>query len=96
VESLPRPSEIIDMLGLNRIAVFVRVAQLCSFSRAAHALGMPVSTVSRRVSVLEGDRRQASVSTELRIRNVPKPARKAIACARAFARSGGLQGWVSL
>jgi DNA-binding transcriptional LysR family regulator len=41
------------MLDLNDIAVFVRVAQLGSFSRAAHALGMPVSTVSRRVSVLE-------------------------------------------
>jgi DNA-binding transcriptional LysR family regulator len=41
------------MLDLNDIAVFVRVAQLGSFSRAAHALGMPVSTVSRRVSALE-------------------------------------------
>ena len=41
------------MLDLNDIAVFVRVAQLGSFSRAAHALGMPVSTVSRRVTVLE-------------------------------------------
>lgn len=41
------------MLDLNDIAVFVRVARLGSFSRAAHALGMPVSTVSRRISVLE-------------------------------------------
>jgi DNA-binding transcriptional LysR family regulator len=41
------------MLDLNDIAVFVRVAQLGSFSRAAHALGMPVSTVSRRVGALE-------------------------------------------
>lgn len=41
------------MIDLNDIAVFVKVAQLESFSRAAHALGMPVSTVSRRVTALE-------------------------------------------
>lgn len=41
------------MVDLNQIAVFVAVAQLGSFSRAAHALAMPVSTVSRRVSDLE-------------------------------------------
>ncbi|RAZ92850.1 LysR family transcriptional regulator [Mesorhizobium hawassense] len=41
------------MADLNDIAVFVRVAQFESFSRAAHALGMPVSTVSRRVTALE-------------------------------------------
>lgn len=38
---------------LNDIAVFVKVAQFESFSRAAHALGMPVSTVSRKVTALE-------------------------------------------
>ncbi|SDD40026.1 DNA-binding transcriptional regulator, LysR family [Cupriavidus sp. YR651] len=38
---------------LNDIAVFVRVVQLESFSRAARALGMPVSTVSRKVMALE-------------------------------------------
>ena len=37
-----------DMADLNDIAVFVKVAQFESFSRAAHALGMPVSTVSRK------------------------------------------------
>jgi len=42
-----------ELADLNDIAVFVRVAQLESFSRAAHALGMPVSTVSRKVSALE-------------------------------------------
>src|SRR5882724_3011493 len=42
-----------DMADLNDIAVFVRVAQFESFSRAAHALGMPVSTVSRKVAALE-------------------------------------------
>jgi len=41
------------MADLNDIAVFVRVAQFESFSRAARALGMPVSTVSRRVTALE-------------------------------------------
>ena len=41
------------MLDLNDIAVFVKVAQLGSFSHAARALGMPVSTVSRKVSSLE-------------------------------------------
>src|ERR1700735_1496842 len=41
------------MVDLNDIAVFVRVAQFGSFSRAAQALGMPVSTVSRRVTALE-------------------------------------------
>src|SRR6266851_7661055 len=44
-----------DMADLNDIAVFVRVAQFESFSRAAHALGMPVSTVSRKVSALEAE-----------------------------------------
>lgn len=41
------------MIDLNDIAVFVKVAQFESFSRAARALGMPVSTVSRRVAALE-------------------------------------------
>ena len=33
--------------------MFVKVAQLGSFSRASRALGMPVSTVSRKVTSLE-------------------------------------------
>ena len=41
------------MADLNDIAVFVKVAQLESFTRAARALAMPVSTVSRRVTSLE-------------------------------------------
>jgi DNA-binding transcriptional LysR family regulator len=41
------------MVDLNEIAVFVAVAQLGSFTRAARALAMPVSTVSRRVADLE-------------------------------------------
>jgi len=39
VESLSQSWEILGMHDLNDIAVFVRVAQLGSFSRAAHALG---------------------------------------------------------
>jgi DNA-binding transcriptional LysR family regulator len=41
------------MTDLNDIAVFVKVAQFESFSRAARALGLPVSTVSRKVTSLE-------------------------------------------
>jgi DNA-binding transcriptional LysR family regulator len=39
---------------LNQLSIFVRVAQLGSFSGAARSLGVPVSTVSRKVSELEG------------------------------------------
>jgi DNA-binding transcriptional LysR family regulator len=48
--SLMQKSGVAD---LNDIAVFVKVAQFESFSRAAHALGMPVSTVSHGVTALE-------------------------------------------
>lgn len=41
------------MRDLNAIAFFVRVAELGSFTAAAHALGLPKSTVSRRVAQLE-------------------------------------------
>lgn len=41
------------MIDLNDVAIFVKVAQLESFSRAGLALNMPVSTVSRRVAALE-------------------------------------------
>ncbi|MGF6257923.1 LysR family transcriptional regulator [Ensifer sp. LBL] len=41
------------MVDLNDIAVFAAVAQFESFSRAARSLGMPVSTVSRKVTTLE-------------------------------------------
>jgi DNA-binding transcriptional LysR family regulator len=48
-----RPCKSLGVVDLNDIVVFVRVAQFESFSRAAHALGMPVSTVSRKVTALE-------------------------------------------
>jgi DNA-binding transcriptional LysR family regulator len=41
------------MADLDNILLFVKVAQLESFSKAARALGMPVSTVSRRLAMLE-------------------------------------------
>src|SRR6202041_3223997 len=53
LECLLHPCKSPGMADLNDIAVFVRVAQFESFSRAAHALGMPVSTVSRKVTALE-------------------------------------------
>src|SRR5437763_15436343 len=39
----------------NDLALFARVADLGSFSRAAERLGLPKSTVSRRVSALESE-----------------------------------------
>lgn len=41
------------MADLDNILIFVKVAQYESISRAARALSMPISTVSRRLSVLE-------------------------------------------
>ena len=41
------------MADLNEISIFVRVAQLGSFSAAARSLAAPVSTVSRKVAELE-------------------------------------------
>jgi DNA-binding transcriptional LysR family regulator len=40
---------------LGNILIFVKVAQYESITRAARALGMPISTVSRRLSVLESE-----------------------------------------
>src|SRR5580698_4004353 len=44
------------MANLDDILIFVKVAQFESISRAARSLGMPISTVSRRLSVLEAKR----------------------------------------
>ena len=41
------------MAKLDDVLIFVKVAQLESISGAARSLGMPISTVSRRLSVLE-------------------------------------------
>ena len=42
-------------MDVNDVLVFVKVVQAGSFSRAAKILGMPVSTVSRRVAELEDE-----------------------------------------
>jgi DNA-binding transcriptional LysR family regulator len=44
-----------SMTDLDNILIFVRVAQFESITRAARSLGMPISTVSRRLSVLESE-----------------------------------------
>jgi DNA-binding transcriptional LysR family regulator len=41
------------VVNLDDILIFVKVAQFESISRAARSLAMPISTVSRRLSVLE-------------------------------------------
>ena len=41
------------MADLDNILIFVRVAQFESITGAARSLGMPISTVSRRLSLLE-------------------------------------------
>src|SRR5882762_3217169 len=41
------------MADLDNIQIFVKVAQFESITKAALSLGMPISTVSRRLSVLE-------------------------------------------
>src|SRR6516165_8863649 len=43
----------IQMLDLNDIVVFARVVEAGSFTSAARLLGMPKTTVSRRVAALE-------------------------------------------
>lgn len=43
------------MADLNDILIFVKVAEFGSITRAARSLAMPLSTVSRRVSVLESE-----------------------------------------
>jgi DNA-binding transcriptional LysR family regulator len=45
----------LPMADLDNILIFVKVAQFESISRAARSLGMPISTVSRRLSVLESE-----------------------------------------
>jgi DNA-binding transcriptional LysR family regulator len=43
------------MTDLNALVVFAKVVEAKSFSEAARRLGMPVSTVSRRISELEDE-----------------------------------------
>jgi DNA-binding transcriptional LysR family regulator len=43
----------VAMADLNSLAIFAKVVEANSFSKAAHWLNMPVSTISRRVAELE-------------------------------------------
>ena len=43
------------MADLDSVLIFVKVAQFESITRAARSLGMPISTVSRRLSLLEAE-----------------------------------------
>jgi len=44
-----------SVADLDNILIFVKVAQFQSITRAARSLGMPISTVSRRLSALESE-----------------------------------------
>src|SRR6266853_4762889 len=44
-----------SVADLDNILIFVKVAQFQSITRAARSLGIPISTVSRRLSVLESE-----------------------------------------
>ena len=43
-----------EQLDANDLLLFARIAEAGSFSRAAERVGLPKSTVSRRVALLEG------------------------------------------
>jgi DNA-binding transcriptional LysR family regulator len=43
------------VVDLNALSIFARVAEMLSFSEAARGLGMPISTVSRKVAELEDE-----------------------------------------
>src|SRR5215468_2776807 len=62
-------SATIEALDLNQVSTFVRVIEAGSFTDAARALGLPKSSVSRRVSALE---------KSLRVRLVQRSTRKLV------------------
>jgi DNA-binding transcriptional LysR family regulator len=77
-----------NSLDLNHVNTFVRVVDAGSFTAAARTLGLPKSSVSRRVSALEG---------ALRVRLLQRSTRKLVLteagrlyCERARAALGGL------
>jgi DNA-binding transcriptional LysR family regulator len=55
VESIFHKWHSASVADLNDILIFVKVAQFESITRAARSLGMPPSTVSRRLSLLESE-----------------------------------------
>ena len=50
---VPMKEQSLSRLDLNDLLIYARVAELGSFSRAAEKLGLPKSTVSRRLAALE-------------------------------------------
>ena len=50
----PRKQSVVRGVAPNDLLLYARVVEERSFSRAAERLGLPKSTVSRRVSALEG------------------------------------------
>jgi DNA-binding transcriptional LysR family regulator len=53
------------VVNLDDVLTFVKVARFDSISRAARSLGMPISTVSGRLSVLESFDVQAIARTTI-------------------------------
>jgi DNA-binding transcriptional LysR family regulator len=66
-KTLPKPTA--NGLDLNQVQAFVRVMESGSFTAAARALGLPKSSVSRRVSALE---------QSLRVRLLQRSTRKLV------------------
>src|SRR3954451_15180888 len=58
-----------EPLDLNRVSAFVRVVEAGSFTAAARTLGLPKSSVSRRVTALE---------SALRVRLLQRGTRKLV------------------
>ena len=63
-------------MDLNTIAVFVKVVQTGSFSQAARLLGMPKSTVSKRVATLEHALKTSLIQRTTRQLNVTEAGRR--------------------
>jgi DNA-binding transcriptional LysR family regulator len=61
--------------NLDDVAVFARVVEAGSFTKAAKALGVPVSTVSRKVSRLEDDLKVRLLQRTTRKLSLTEPGR---------------------
>src|SRR5260370_8041317 len=65
----------IQMLDLNDIMVFARVVEAGSFTAAARLLGMPKTTVSRRIAALEREVGVRLIQRTTRSLNMTDPGR---------------------
>src|ERR1700730_17629514 len=65
----------IQMLDLNDIVVFARVVEAGSFTAAARLLGMPKTTVSRRIATLEREVGMRLIQRTTRSLNITGPGR---------------------